>query len=76
MNDVPAISVRQAGIMQIQLVIDPGEPPLGTIRVPGEASVHFTGWLELLGLLSGLLKRTSGLEFDDNLRDVRAGESL
>ncbi len=54
MNDVSPHPVPQADVMRIELLIEPGDPPLGTICAPGEAPVAFAGWLDLLGILSAL----------------------
>lgn len=40
--------------MRAELVIEPGEPPVGTVCVAGGPSVGFTGWLELMAVLSAL----------------------
>ena len=40
--------------MRAELVIESGEPPVGTVCVRGGPAVGFTGWLELLAVLSAL----------------------
>jgi hypothetical protein len=60
--------------MQIQLVIEPGEPPLGTVCACEGTAMPFTGWLELLGLLSALLAGPAHAEIRTGDYDQEAGD--
>ena len=35
-----------------ELVVDPGEPPCGTLAVRGRAPTAFAGWVELMAAIT------------------------
>lgn len=58
--------------MRIELRIESGDPPLGTVVAPGRTPQAFAGWLELLGVLSSMTgqSQASSAEPDGNRKDV------
>lgn len=41
--------------VRIELRVDDNDPPTGEVQVEGAGPVAFSGWLELLRILSGLV---------------------